>query len=64
MKRTLQQRRAYALLRISTAVDRCILTESKQERAQVNKWIRSWKDYYFALLACRVLTDTPVTPAT
>ncbi len=43
MKRVGQQRRDYALHRMSLAIDRFLGTESKQEKAQAVWWLAAWQ---------------------
>lgn len=42
MRRDKNQRKAYALARLSKAVDRSILAKSKQEKTKAKKWAELW----------------------
>lgn len=42
MRRDRQQCKAYALRRLSKAVDRSILAKSEQEKAKAKKWAELW----------------------
>ncbi|WP_250501422.1 hypothetical protein [Caballeronia sp. GAWG1-5s-s] len=42
MKRDFQQRRAYALCRLSGAIDRYLLATTSAAKKQAVKWVRAW----------------------
>jgi hypothetical protein len=42
MRRNRHQRKAYALARLSRAVDRSILAKSSQAKEQAQKWAAAW----------------------
>ena len=42
MRRDKHQRQAYALRRLSKAVDRAIVATSKEEKARAKKWTEAW----------------------
>lgn len=42
MKKTEHQRRAYALRRLSRAVDRSIVSTDEHEKLQAKKWATLW----------------------
>lgn len=51
MKRTIEQRKAYALHRMSAALDRVIRITSEEKKERANKWVKAWQDYLIAVQA-------------
>ena len=49
MKRTNHQAERAALSRMCSAIDRVVQLESKEAKAQANKWARAWQDKYLKL---------------
>lgn len=50
MNQTVKRRKAYALHRMSQAIDRILCDSSKEEKAQAVKWVKAWTECHTTLM--------------